>query len=117
MKLDFIFLAVFIVLAFCISLVLIFLPFLLFSHKLTREKVSTYECGFIPFSDSRVKFEIKFYFIGMSFLLFDVEFSFLFPLIVNIKNLNFFAFFFVNFFLLFLVICYLYEWVLDIFEF
>jgi len=117
MKLDFFFLSIYIILSFIISIILIFLPFLLFSHRLTREKVSTYECGFIPFSDSRVKFEIKFYFIGMSFLLFDIEFSFLFPLLVNINNLNIYSFFFVNLFLLFLVLGYLYEWVVNIFDF
>lgn len=43
------------------------------------EKVSVYECGFDPFGSSRVPFSVKFYLIGILFLIFDLEISFLFP--------------------------------------
>jgi NADH-quinone oxidoreductase subunit A len=44
-----------------------------------KEKVSSYECGFNPFSDSRSKFEIRFYIVGILFIIFDLEIVFIFP--------------------------------------
>ena len=44
-----------------------------------NEKVTIYECGFTPFSDSRQKFEVRFFLVGILFILFDLELSFLFP--------------------------------------
>lgn len=43
------------------------------------EKVSVYECGFDPFGDSRQKFEVRFFLVGILFIIFDLEVSFLFP--------------------------------------
>lgn len=43
------------------------------------EKVSVYECGFDPFGSSRVPFSVKFFLVGILFLIFDIEISFLFP--------------------------------------
>jgi NADH-quinone oxidoreductase subunit A len=43
------------------------------------EKISTYECGFNPFSDSRVKFEIRYYIVAILFLIFDLEITLLLP--------------------------------------
>ena len=43
------------------------------------EKVSVYECGFDPFGTSRVPFSVKFFLVGILFLIFDLEISFIFP--------------------------------------
>ena len=43
------------------------------------EKVSVYECGFDPFESSRIPFSVRFFLIGILFLIFDLEISFLFP--------------------------------------
>lgn len=43
------------------------------------EKVSAYECGFEPFEDTRVKFDVRFYLVGILFLVFDIEVMFLYP--------------------------------------
>ena len=43
------------------------------------EKVSVYECGFDPFGSSRTPFSVKFFLVGILFLVFDLEISFLFP--------------------------------------
>jgi NADH-quinone oxidoreductase subunit A len=43
------------------------------------QKISAYECGFNPFFDARIQFEVKFYLIGILFIIFDIEISFLFP--------------------------------------
>lgn len=43
------------------------------------EKVSVYECGFDPLGSSRTPFSVKFFLVGILFLVFDLEISFLFP--------------------------------------
>jgi NADH-quinone oxidoreductase subunit A len=43
------------------------------------DKLSSYECGFNSFGDARSKFEVKFYPVGILFIIFDLEITFLFP--------------------------------------
>lgn len=47
--------------------------------RFSTEKLSSYECGFEPFGDARMAFDIHFYIIGILFLLFDLEIVFVFP--------------------------------------
>ena len=55
------------------------------AHKPNAEKNSEYECGFPAFEDSRSQFDVKFYLVAISFLLFDLEASFLFPWAVSLQ--------------------------------
>lgn len=48
-------------------------------HRPDSEKVSPYECGFAPFGNARVKFDVRFYLVAILFILFDLETAFLFP--------------------------------------
>lgn len=75
----FLFCLLVVVLLFCLSFFLIY-------QVVEIEKVSSYECGFNPFSDSRVKFEIRFYLVGILFIIFDLEITFLFPWLFIILN-------------------------------
>src|ERR1700709_627041 len=62
--------------------VMFYLVSLFFSFSLIgseSEKISTYECGFIPFGDARMKFDVSFYIISILFVIFDLEIVFLFP--------------------------------------
>jgi NADH:ubiquinone oxidoreductase subunit 3 (subunit A) len=52
----------------------------------TLDKVSGFECGSSPFSESRSKFFIKFYLVAVIFLLFDLEIVLLFPLVPILLN-------------------------------
>jgi NADH:ubiquinone oxidoreductase subunit 3 (subunit A) len=51
--------------------------------KIDREKASPYECGFLPFSETRYPFEVQFYLIAIIFLLFDIEILYLIPLLAS----------------------------------
>jgi NADH:ubiquinone oxidoreductase subunit 3 (subunit A) len=66
-----------------ISSLIVFLMFIItifFSnYKPDKEKLSAYECGFDPFDDARMKFEIHFYLIAILFLIFDLEIALIFP--------------------------------------
>lgn len=62
-----------------VSLIVLLAYFLSPQFRLSSEKQSSYECGFEPFGDARIAFDIHFYIIGILFLLFDLEIVFIFP--------------------------------------
>nr|AND97074.1 NADH dehydrogenase subunit 3 [Tethya sp. XMU02001079] len=74
------------------------------------EKVSVYECGFDPFGSSRVPFSVKFFLVGILFLIFDLEISFLFPWCVVYNQIGLLGFWVVYLFLVILTIGLVYEW-------
>lgn len=43
------------------------------------EKLTTYECGENPFGQAWIRFNIRYYFFALLFVLFDVEIIFFFP--------------------------------------
>jgi NADH-quinone oxidoreductase subunit A len=72
-------LLIFLVICVILGIIIFFIPYL-FAFKVDdREKLSAYECGFNPFEDSRSEFDVKFYLVGILFIIFDLELSFLFP--------------------------------------
>ncbi len=56
-------------------------------RKSTRTKLMPYECGKDPVGSARERFSVKFYLIGMIFILFDIEVIFLVPWAVVFKTL------------------------------
>ena len=61
-------------------------------HKNSRTKLGAYECGMDPVGDARGRFSVRFYMVGMLFILFDVEAIFLYPWVVVYRDLKMFAF-------------------------
>ena len=55
-------------------------------RKQTRTKLMPYECGKDPVGSARERFSVKFYLIGMLFILFDIEVIFLIPWAVVFKK-------------------------------
>lgn len=72
---------IFFFLAFVIflSTLLFIISYLVVYQENYFEKISAYECGFEPFEDTRVKFDVRFYLVGILFIIFDIEVLFLFP--------------------------------------
>jgi NADH-quinone oxidoreductase subunit A len=62
--------------------------------KKVRNKVKDmpYESGITPTGDARSRFSVKFYLVGMLFILFDIEAIFLYPWVVVYRELKMFAF-------------------------
>jgi NADH-quinone oxidoreductase subunit A len=96
--------------SFTLCCILFLLAFCLSPKEVTFEKTSPYECGFEPFGDGHLIFNIQFFIVGILFMIFDLELAYLFPWIVNLGNLNFFSFFIMIFFLIILTIGLVYEW-------
>ena len=74
------------------------------------EKLSAYECGFEAFDDARMKFDVRFYLVGILFIIFDLEVAFLFPWAVSLGNIGIVGFWSMMFFLLILTVGFIYEW-------
>ena len=55
-------------------------------------KMSPYESGMTPVGNARERFSVKFYLVGMVFILFDIEAIFLYPWAVVYRQLRLFAF-------------------------
>ena len=84
------------------------LGYLLGPKKPDPEKLSPYECGMNPLGDARHKFRIDYILIGLLFIVFDLELTFLFPYI-NILTNSILAYWGINIFLLILIIGFIYE--------
>ena len=65
---------------------------LLARQKPNPEKLSTYECGFEPFDDTRRRFDVRFYLVAILFIIFDLEVAFLFPWAVALGEVGWFGF-------------------------
>jgi NADH-quinone oxidoreductase subunit A len=67
-------------------------------------KASPYESGMKPIGNARERFSVKFYLVGMVFILFDIEAVFLYPWAVVYRQFKLFAFFEMLLFIV-LVLC------------
>jgi NADH-quinone oxidoreductase subunit A len=74
------------------------------------EKLSPYECGFEPFEDSRMKFDVRYYLVAILFIIFDLEIAFLFPWAVVLDQIGVAGFVAMMVFLGVLVVGFVYEW-------
>lgn len=79
-------------------------------HRWYPGKLLTYECGEEPVGDSWVRFNIRFYVVGLIFLIFDVEVVFLFPWALVYRSLGMYAFVEMLIFLAILLVGYAYVW-------
>jgi NADH-quinone oxidoreductase subunit A len=93
-----------------IGLVLLALGFLLGRGGKDAEKLSAYECGFEPFEDSRIKFDVRYYLVAILFIIFDLEIAFLFPWAVSLDVIGTFGLVSMALFLAILVVGFIYEW-------
>ena len=107
---DYLPLVVFIAVAGVIGLALLAAPFVVAYSNPDPEKVSAYECGFNPFDDARMKFDVRFYLVSLLFIIFDLEVAFLFPWAVAFHDIGAFGFWSMIVFLFVLTVGFVYEW-------
>jgi NADH-quinone oxidoreductase subunit A len=90
--------------------VMVLLSSLLGRRRYSRAKFQPYECGMNPIGDARQRFSVKFYLVGMLFILFDVEAVFLYPWAVILKDLKMFGFWEMLVYLGIFLVGYFYVW-------
>lgn len=73
-------------------------------------KQGTYESGNVPFGDSRIRFNVKYYIFALMFVVFDVETIFLYPWAVAYDALGWFALVEMLIFIVMLLIGLIYAW-------
>jgi len=96
--------------ALAIGLVLLALGCALGRGSKDDAKLSPYECGFEPFEDSRMKFDVRYYLVAILFIIFDLEIAFLFPWAVSLDGIGGFGLLAMAIFLGVLVVGFVYEW-------
>ncbi len=79
---------IFLCVASALATIIVIIPTLFASHKPDAEKLSPYECGFEPFSDSRGEFDVRFYLVAILFIIFDLEIIFLFPWAITLSKIG-----------------------------
>ena len=107
---DYLPIILFLVIALVLSSGFILINFLLSPNNPDPEKLSAYECGFEPFNDSRMEFDVRFYLVAILFIIFDLEIAFLFPWAISLGANGVFGFVSMMIFLFILTIGFIYEW-------
>ena len=79
--------------SFLISCILFLVSFFLVFQRRDSEKNTAYECGFQPFCDAFINFEVKYYILAVLFLIFDVELLFLYPYVFCLREVGLFGFY------------------------
>jgi NADH-quinone oxidoreductase subunit A len=101
---------VFLVIAGGLAVAMIAASYILARQRPDSEKLSPYECGFDPFEDARVRFDVRYYLVAILFIIFDLEVAFLFPWAVSLGDIGIFGFWSMIVFLGVLTVGFAYEW-------
>ncbi len=100
----------FIIVAIGLGVVLLAIGLIAAPRRPDPEKNSPYECGFEPFGDARLKFDVRYYLVAILFIIFDLEIAFLFPWAVVFDKIGVIALVEMALFLLLLVVGFVYIW-------
>ena len=101
---------IFLFVAAVVSCGFLILNFIFSPKNPSPEKLSAYECGFEPFDDSRMEFDVRFYLVAILFIIFDLEIAFLFPWAVSLGSIGALGFWSMMIFLFILTVGFIYEW-------
>ena len=101
---------IFLLVSLGLSAGFILVNFIFSPKKPDPEKLSAYECGFEPFNDSRMEFDVRFYLVAILFIIFDLEIAFLFPWAISLGSLGALGFWSMMIFLAILTVGFIYEW-------
>jgi NADH-quinone oxidoreductase subunit A len=99
-----------VVIAMAVATLMLGLSYFLGKRVRDRVKDLPYESGIIPTGDARQRFSVKFYLVGMLFILFDMEAIFLYPWAVVYRELKMFAFMEMLVFILLILCGFFYIW-------
>ena len=98
------------ILAIAVASALVTLSWVIGKRVKSRLKDTPYECGMEPTGSARERFSVKFYLVGIVFILFDIEAIFLYPWAVVYRELRLFAFFEMLLFIALVLAGFFYIW-------
>jgi NADH-quinone oxidoreductase subunit A len=110
METEYIYLILFTLISAMIAIVLVMLSLIFVERNEEVEKLTAYECGFHPFQDTRIKFDVRFYLVAILFIIFDLEITFLFPWVLCVGDFEGVGFVVMMLFLGMLTVGFVYEW-------
>ena len=73
-------------------------------------KTSTFECGMETIGKTWVRFNFRYYFYALMFIVFDIMVVFIYPWAVSLKQLGYSSLIVILIFIFFITIGYLYAW-------
>jgi NADH:ubiquinone oxidoreductase subunit 3 (subunit A) len=79
-------------------------------HSRTKEKLQIYESGETPIGSAWVQYPLGFYIFALLFVAFDVDIVFIISWAIIFKQLSFFGFFEITFFIVVLALGLAYAW-------
>lgn len=108
-------LGIFAVFAILVPAGMLMLPYLLTTagvkpHRPDKIKNDTYECGMKTIGGSWVRFNFRYYYFALSFLVFSIETVFIFPWAVRLRGLGWFGFTAMLVFIVIITLGLVYEW-------
>ena len=108
--LDYLPIVILTVLALVVSGVIMLLSSIAGRPRRSQTETSPYECGVPVIGNARERFSIKFYLIGVLFILFDIEIVFFYPWAVTFDQLGLLALVEMLLFIAILLVGYAYVW-------
>ena len=108
--LEYVAIAVMIVLATLIALIAIGLGTIFGPKKNTEAKSMPYESGMTPYGEGTRRMPVRFYLIAVLFILFDIEVVFFLPWAITFRQLGLFGLVEMIIFIVILLVGYVYAW-------
>jgi NADH-quinone oxidoreductase subunit A len=110
MLLEYVPIAILIVLATALAIFVIILGHSFGPQRYTESKAMPYESGMTPIGPGTRRMPVRFYRIGVLFILFDIEVIFFLPWAVVFRRLGLFGLIEMFVFILILLVGYVYAW-------
>ena len=108
--LDYVAIALMIVVATLVALIAIGLGVLFGPRKNSAAKSMPYESGMSPYGEGTRRMPVRFYLIAVLFILFDIEVIFFLPWAITFRALGIFGMIEMVIFILILLVGYVYAW-------
>jgi NADH-quinone oxidoreductase subunit A len=108
--LEYVAIALMVVLATLIALIAIGLGTLFGPRKPSEAKSIPYESGIVPIGEGRRRMPVRFYLIAVLFILFDIEVVFFLPWAIVFRQLGLFGLVEMFIFIVILLVGYVYAW-------
>ena len=109
-NIGYLYAAILLAAGFVFVMIAMVLANILAPHNRTKEKLQTYESGETPIGSAWVQYPLGFYIFALLFVAFDVDIVFIISWAVIFKQLSFFGFFEILFFIAVLALGLVYAW-------